>query len=168
MNYVRKHKKCTVERSQCNNAQCALQSSLAPCNHPPVPYCAILYFSAIWCKVRLAITVHLGLDDGPGVHSFTITITYYHYTLTSHTTMAYYHYILQMSITVHLGLDDVELVLGSAAEDLHLVLANLLDQRLFKRTVFTTEQLFLCTVSTLERQVVPQGPRHLFQVGWYF
>ena len=119
--------------------------------------------------MRLAITVHLGLDDGPGVHSFTITITYYHYTLTSHTTMAYYHCILEMmSITVHLGLDDVELVLGSAAEDLHLILANLLDQRLFKRTVFTTEQLFLCTVSTLERQVVPQGPRHLFQVGWYF
>ena len=82
--------------------------------------------------MRLAITVHLGLDDGPGVHSFTITITYYHYTLTSHTTMAYYHYILQMSITVHLGLDDVELVLGSAAEDLHLILANLLDQGLLK------------------------------------
>ena len=136
--------------------------------HHTVQYSVILYITAIWCIVRLTITVHLGLDDGPGVHSFTITITYYHYTLTSHTTMAYYHYILQMSITVHLGLDDVELVLGSAAEDLHLILANLLDQRLFKRTVFTTEQLFLCTVSTLERQVVPQGPRHLFLVGWYF
>ena len=37
-----------------------------------------------------------------------------------------------MAITVHLGLDDVKLVLGSTADDLHLVLANLLDQRLFR------------------------------------
>ena len=38
-----------------------------------------------------------------------------------------------MTITVHLGLDDVKLVLGAAADDLHLILANLLDQGLLKR-----------------------------------
>ena len=37
-----------------------------------------------------------------------------------------------MTITVHLGLDDVKLVLGAAADDLHLILANLLDQGLLK------------------------------------
>ena len=33
-------------------------------------------------------------------------------------------------ITIHLGLDDVQLVGGTAADDLHSLLANLLDQRL--------------------------------------
>ena len=42
-----------------------------------------------------------------------------------------------MAITVHLGLDDVKLILGSTADDLHLVLANLLDQRLFRGGAFS-------------------------------
>ena len=79
--------------------------------------------------------------------------------------MAYYHYILQMSITVHLGLDDVELVLGSAAEDLHLILANLLDQRLFKRTVLKTfcgSNYFCALFQLLKDKLYLKVPGHLF------
>ena len=66
-----------------------------------------------------------------------------------------------LAITVHLGLDDVELVLGSAADDLHLILANLLDQRLLKgwfSTHILRRRLFLCTLSSLEIEIVPRGP----------
>ena len=42
----------------------------------------------------------------------------------------------RLAITVHLGLDDVKLVLGAAADDLHPLLADLLDQRLFEAIFF--------------------------------
>ena len=84
-----------------------------------------------------------------------------------------------MSITVHLGLDDVELVLGSTAEDLHLILANLLDQCLFKRKVLKTYffkrivlktyfggAIICCALSQLLKQkLYLKVPRHLFRVG---
>ena len=38
--------------------------------------------------------------------------------------------MVMIMITIHLGLDDVQLVGGTAADDLHSLLANLLDQRL--------------------------------------
>ena len=38
--------------------------------------------------------------------------------------------MVKIMITIHLGLDDVQLVGGTAADDLHSLLANLLDQRL--------------------------------------
>ena len=41
-------------------------------------------------------------------------------------------------ITIHLGLDDVKLVLGSTADDLHPLLANLLDQCLKRIHTFKT------------------------------
>ena len=39
--------------------------------------------------------------------------------------------MVMIMITIHLGLDDVQLVGGTATDDLHSLLANLLDQRLF-------------------------------------
>ena len=42
---------------------------------------------------------------------------------------------VMMMVTIHLGLDDVQLVGGTAADDLHSLLANLLDQRLFGRNI---------------------------------
>ena len=124
MSYVRKCKKyaaaqCTaVEWNQCNNAQCALSSQAlqspfsaiwcsAPCNYRPS--------WTWWCRA------------GPAVHSFAITISY------SHDIPSLPILLPLMTITVHLGLDDVKLVLGAAADDLHLILANLLDQGLLKR-----------------------------------
>ena len=43
--------------------------------------------------------------------------------------------MVMIMITIHLGLDDVQLVGGTAADDLHPLLANLLDQRLFGRNI---------------------------------
>ena len=43
--------------------------------------------------------------------------------------------MVKIMITIHLGLDDVQLVGGTAADDLHSLLANLLDQRLFGRNI---------------------------------
>jgi len=45
---------------------------------------------------------------------------------------------MMMMITVHLGLDDVKLVLGSTADDLHPLLSNLLDQCLKRIHTFKT------------------------------
>ena len=43
--------------------------------------------------------------------------------------------MVMIMITIHLGLDDVQLVGGTAADDLHSLLANLLDQCLFGRNI---------------------------------
>ena len=49
--------------------------------------------------------------------------------------------MVMIMITIHLGLDDVELVGGTAADDLHSLLANLLDQRLFGRNIMINLKL---------------------------
>ena len=43
--------------------------------------------------------------------------------------------MMMIMITIHLGLDNVQLVGGTATDDLHSLLANLLDQRLFGRNI---------------------------------
>ena len=43
--------------------------------------------------------------------------------------------MVMIMITIHLGLDDVQLVGGTAADDLHPLLANLFDQCLFGRNI---------------------------------
>ena len=48
----------------------------------------------------------------------------------------------RLAITVHLGLDDVKLVLGAAADDLHPLLADLLDQRLFEAILSLTFHVY--------------------------
>ena len=49
--------------------------------------------------------------------------------------------MVMIMITIHLGLDDVQLVGGTAADDLHSLLANLLDQRLFGRNIMINLKL---------------------------